>query len=158
MSAVTMNKRRIYVASSWRNQYQDVVVNLLRGVGHEVYDFKNPPTASGFSWREIEPNWSEWDTNQYRKLLTSHPRCAEGFKSDKDALDWADTGVLLLPCGRSAHLEAGYLSGQRKPVIVQIPTPEKIEPELMYLLCTRIVISMHELLEAVESLPVGKAR
>lgn len=33
---------KIYVASSWRNQYQPEVVATLRAVGHEVYDFKNP--------------------------------------------------------------------------------------------------------------------
>ena len=34
---------RIYVASSWRNQYYPAVVTRLREAGHEVYDFRNPP-------------------------------------------------------------------------------------------------------------------
>ncbi len=29
---------KIYVASSWRNQFQQEVVALLRAEGHEVYD------------------------------------------------------------------------------------------------------------------------
>lgn len=33
---------KIYVASSWRNPFQQEVVNILRDLGHEVYDFKNP--------------------------------------------------------------------------------------------------------------------
>ena len=34
---------KIYVASSWRNVFQQDVVAILRDLGHEVYDFKNPP-------------------------------------------------------------------------------------------------------------------
>ena len=36
---------KIYVASSWRNVFQQDVVNILRDLGHEVYDFKNPLMA-----------------------------------------------------------------------------------------------------------------
>ena len=39
-------KRKIYVASSWRNEYYPEVVRQLREAGHEVYDFRNPPSAS----------------------------------------------------------------------------------------------------------------
>jgi hypothetical protein len=38
---------KIYVASSWRNAEQPEIVGLLRDLGHEVYDFKNPPNRSG---------------------------------------------------------------------------------------------------------------
>jgi hypothetical protein len=34
---------KIHVASSWRNQYRQMVAELLRKWGHEVYDFKNCP-------------------------------------------------------------------------------------------------------------------
>ena len=33
---------KIYVASSWRNVFQQDVVAILRDLGHEVYDFKTP--------------------------------------------------------------------------------------------------------------------
>ena len=49
---------RIYVASSWRNQYFPEVVKKLLEYGHEVYDF--------------------------------------------------NACLLVLPCGRSAHTEAGW--------------------------------------------------
>ncbi len=39
---------RIYVASSWRNDFQTEVVKRLRAEGHEVYDSKNPPKGTGF--------------------------------------------------------------------------------------------------------------
>lgn len=34
---------KIYVASSWRNTFQQSVVSELRLMGNEVYDFMNPP-------------------------------------------------------------------------------------------------------------------
>ena len=40
-----MMKRKIYVASSWRNEYYPEVVAKLREAGHDVYDFRNPPSG-----------------------------------------------------------------------------------------------------------------
>ena len=49
---------RIYVASSWRNLIQPDVVVMLRNLGHNVYDFKNPgPGNSGFQWAQIDEGW-----------------------------------------------------------------------------------------------------
>ena len=48
---------KIYVASSWRNEYQQTVVEFLRQQGHEVSDFKNPPHGNGgFAWSDIDEN------------------------------------------------------------------------------------------------------
>ena len=45
---------KIYVASSWRNQYYPEVVKALREAGHEVYDFRNPPRGgNGFRWTDV---------------------------------------------------------------------------------------------------------
>lgn len=125
---------RIYVASSWRNTYQPAIVETLRAVGHEVYDFKNPaPDNNGFSWRSIDGGWESWTSEQYREALR-HPVAQAGFKSDIDGMKWADEFCLVLPCGRSAHLEAGWAMGAGKRCSVYIPNTERIEPELMYLL------------------------
>ncbi len=31
---------KVYIASSWRNEYQPTVVARLREAGHDVYDFR----------------------------------------------------------------------------------------------------------------------
>ncbi len=121
---------RIYVASSWRNAYQPDVVKALREAGHEVYDFRNPPHGKGgFKWALIDPSWEDWSTKEYISNL-KHPVSEAGFKSDLDAMEWAEVCVLVLPCGRSAHAEAGWFRGSGRKTIVYIP--EKQEPELMY--------------------------
>jgi len=120
---------KIYVASSWRNNRQPEVVEFLRKQGHEVYDFKNPEPYTGFAWSEIDPNWENWTNQEYFRAL-SHPRAVQGFESDFNAMKWADACVLVMPCGRSAHTEAGWMQGMNKPTIVLIE--DKAEPELMY--------------------------
>lgn len=140
--------RRIYLASSWRNAEQPRVLMTLIEAGHEVYDFRNPaPGNTGFAWSAIDPDWIGWQPAEFARLL-AHPIAQSGFALDKGALDWCDTCVLLLPCGRSAHLEAGYAAGQGKRTIFYL-RPERFEPELMYLLGTACVTTDAELLAAV---------
>ena len=136
---------RVYVASSWRNQYFPEVVNRLREAGHEVYDFRNPPHGgAGFHWTDIDPNAPAWTYAQYAEGL-HHPLAERQFQADIDALTWADTCVLVLPCGRSAHTEAGWMAGAGKRVIAYIP--EMVEPELMYKLFDAVAGSLEELVE-----------
>ena len=126
--------RRIYVASSWKNDEQPGIVRLLRSAGHEVYDFRHPREGDdGFSWSEIDPAWKDWTPEQYIKAL-SHPAALRGFGLDWSAMEWADTGVLVLPCGKSAHLEAGYFVGAGKSLYILMLDQDT--PELMYKMAT----------------------
>ena len=134
---------KIYVASSWRNSYQEAVVVVLRSMGHEVYDFKNPPHGKGgFAWSDIDKEWLKWTTEDYRSAL-EHEVAVSGFNSDFDGMKWADCCVMVLPCGRSANTEAGWMKGAGKKVYVF--SPEKQEPELMYKIYDGIIASVDEL-------------
>jgi len=136
---------KIYVASSWRNILQQNVVHTLRAVGYEVYDFKKPrPNDNGFSWKSIDPNWMAWTPEEHREAL-KHPIAQAGFKSDMDALRKCEACVLVLPCGRSAHLELGWAAGAgKKTYILEI---EPIEADLMYLMCDKLFTTFDELLQ-----------
>jgi hypothetical protein len=142
-------KRRIYVASSWRNKQQPAVVEALCDAGHEVYDFRNPvPEKIGFAWSMLDPDFQHWDLRTYVHNLHK-PLAGEHFKLDADALDWCDTCVLVLPCGRSAHLELGYAIGQGKRSIIMLST-DQFTAELMYLLAGEFVTDIAELLAALQ--------
>src|SRR5579875_3061459 len=105
---------RLYVASSWRNDLQPHVVKALRDGGHEVYDFRNPGNGSrGFAWAEIDQNWRTWSMREQVGALV-HPLARRAWLSDFRAMKWAEGCVLVSPCGRSAHLEAGYFVGAGK--------------------------------------------
>lgn len=145
---------KIYVASSWRNEEQPAVVAALRDQGHEVYDFKNPREGDhGFHWQKVSVNWQQWTVPEYIGAITHDPIARAGFASDFDAMEWADVFVLVMPCGRSAHLEAGWAIGVGKPTCIYLPPGEPFDPELMYLLADNISPSMADLfawLTAVE--------
>lgn len=137
--------RKIYVASSWRNLIQPTIVEQLRAAGHEVYDFRNPaPGNKGFGWSALGMGLStDWSPAMTREAL-QHPISQAGFKSDHDAMVWADTFVMVLPCGRSAHLELGWACGAgKRTIILQI---ERQEPELMYLEADSICVSVAEMM------------
>jgi hypothetical protein len=125
-----MTLKKIYVASSWRNAYQPLVVEGLREAKHEVYDFRNPgPENTGFGWDQIDSNWKSWTPAQFIEAL-KHPMAQKGYGNDKRAMDWCDVCVLVLPSGNSSHLEAGWCAGRGKATVVYVP--ELREPELMY--------------------------
>lgn len=138
---------KIYVASSWRNYRQPNVCAALRNYGHEVYDFRNPEDGdNGFHWSEIDPDWQKWTPEQYRSNL-SHPIAKNGYRKDFKAMLWADTCVLVMPCGRSAHLEAGYFVGANKKLIILI---DDGEPELMYKLADRVCVTIDEVCNCLD--------
>jgi len=135
---------KIYVASSWRNQIQQDIVRLLRNAGHDVYDFKHPsPGNNGFHWSAIDPAWKCWSSTAFRAAL-QHPIAEDGFSSDMHALRACDACVLVLPCGRSAHLELGQAVGAGKFTVVLLA--DENEPELMYKMCDAICLTAEEVI------------
>lgn len=143
---------KLYVASSWRNKYQPRVVELAKGLGIDVYDFRNPPGRTGFAWSDIDPKWQEWTTEGYIKAL-GHPLAIAGFASDMEALRLADATLLVGPCGRSAHLELGYAVGANQATAVYLP--ERQEPELMYLMTDTVLASEEEMISWLRNLLVS---
>ncbi len=143
---------KLYVASSWRNPHQSALVDDLR-VYHEVYDFRHPPGGDhlGFSWDDVDPGWRLWEADDYVAAL-EHPIAVAGFESDAGAMEWAEACVLVLPCGRSAHLEAGWFVGAGKPLFILLdPAEFARDPghhvtELMYRFATKVYTDRDALL------------
>lgn len=140
--------KRIYLASSWRNLHQPDVLARLRAAGHEVYDFRNPEGRTGFGWRQATArDLSTIGVADFRDEVLASSVARAGFAADFAAMEWADEFCLLLPCGRSAHLEAGWAIGKGKRTSILILKLD--EPELMYLTGgerTRICASFDEVL------------
>lgn len=134
---------KIYVASSWRNIYQSIVVRLLRELGHEVYDFKD---AEGFHWSEIDEKWQTWTPEEYIKGL-QHSCSNRGFNRDMEALKNCDVCVYIMPCGVSASLEAGWACGAGKRVFVYVP--ELREPDLMVKMAELVTNSFSNIVAAL---------
>lgn len=149
--------RYVYVASSWRNPMHTAVCAALRSAKIDHYDFRNPPNGAGFGWPEVKTSekisvgahsigakGSDWESiDDYLAMLT-HERAIEGFEADFNAMMQADVFLLVLPCGKSAHLELGWAVGQRKYTAILAEDP--IEPELMYRMVDYISPDLFDLL------------
>ena len=141
---------KIYVASSWRNERQPSIVKALRDYGHEVYDFKDPESNgdTGFHWSDIDPDWKDWTPQQFVEKIND-PIAVHGFDRDFKAMEWCDTMVLVMPCGRSAHLELGWACGAGKNTAILLSDGE---PELMYRTAKNLLTNVADVIDWAYSL------
>lgn len=145
---------KIYVASSWRNNHQQYVVLALREAGYEVYDFKNPSeNDKGFAWSDIDTNWQSWSNEEYLRAL-EHPIAEKCFDNDFNAMQWADACVMVMPCGRSAHVEAGWMQGAGKPTIILLESGKSAEPELMYKTFQYVTDSVQKVIDHLDLIEI----
>ena len=135
---------RFYIATSWKNRFIDQVIASIQYHKHTYYDFRHPASGQGFHWTDVDKDCANWTPYDYKQNL-SHPLAEQQFKNDLEAMKSCDACILLLPCGRSAHTEAGWFAGQGKPVYAFIPTEKDFEPELMYKLFTKVCTNLREL-------------
>lgn len=92
----------------------------------------------------IAAKGSDWERVDEYLAMVSHPRAIEGFDADFAAMERADTFVLVLPCGKSAHLELGWAVGAGKRTAILLEDP--VEPELMYRMVDHLATSIDDLL------------
>lgn len=138
----------LYVASSWRNERLDDVFKQLATMEIPYYDFRNPMT--GFHWGEVGmPSYRRGDNNpvpvdEYLGGI-GHLRAIEGFTCDFNAMHDATAMLLVLPCGKSAHLELGWAVGRRLPTAILLEDP--MVPELMYRMVQYMSADVHSIID-----------
>jgi nucleoside 2-deoxyribosyltransferase len=106
--------KKVYVIGSLRNPDVPFVAAQLREAGFDVFD---DWYAAG---PEADDHWKKYEESRghtYEKALDGFA-ANHVFSYDKFHLDSADAAVLVLPAGRSAHLEAGYMIGKGRPVFI----------------------------------------
>ena len=131
----------IYLIGSLRNPECPKIAHKLRTEGHEVFDdwYAAGPEADDY-WQRYE---KERD-HSFIEALDGYA-ARHVYEFDLHHLNRADKGVLVLPAGKSGHLEFGYLSGQGKPCYILLDKePERFD--VMYRFATKVVSSVDELL------------
>lgn len=100
----------IYLIGSLRNPQIPIIGDYFRSVGFEVFDdwFAAGPIADD-SWQEYEKGRGKTYPEALKGYAARHV-----FDFDLHHLNRCDTAVLVLPAGRSGHLEFGFLIGQGK--------------------------------------------
>jgi len=120
---------KIYIASSWKNENMvKEWASVLRTEGHEVDAFCDDPKGRYvFHFSEIG-HPSELDAINF----LDDDRTLKAFMEDKKWLNWADVCLLILPSGKSAHLEAGYAVGRGKKLVIWQAYYPRGEFDVMY--------------------------
>lgn len=123
---------KIYIASSWKNQERVLALaNMLEREGFTVDAFcRSTDQRVSFHWSEMVDTEEQLQTYDAISFLKD-PRARRAFNEDKRWLDWADCVVMLMPCGRSSHLEGGYAKGKGKRLYLLGDFP-KGEFDVMY--------------------------
>lgn len=102
--------RTIYLIGSLRNPAIPEVAKAVRAAGHEVFD---DWYAAG---PEADDKWQEYETTRgrtYKEALSGYA-ARNVYMFDKCHLDRCDSAVLILPAGKSGHMEFGRMIGQGK--------------------------------------------
>lgn len=130
----------IYLIGSLRNPEIPELGNSLRLLGFDVFD-------DWFAGGKIaDDEWQAYENargHSYKEALGGYA-ARHVFEFDKHHLDRADIGVLVLPAGKSGHLELGYMAGQGKPTFVLFDKiPERYD--VMYQFATAVTFDVYEL-------------
>ena len=156
---------RIYIASSWKNKFQQQLVEELRKRGHKVYDFKHPYGRNDvLVWESVSVTHNLRSAyvekclkgEEFKRMLSDR-QSIKRFNEHFAAMQDADTCILLLPAGRSSHIEAGHMNGMGKRVFV-MDTSKEVTPELMYLALDDYFFDFEELYQAVDKPVPGVCR
>ncbi len=103
--------KSIYLIGSLRNPRVTEVAKFLREQGFDVFD---DWMAAG---PEADDYWQKYETERghtYAEALQGYA-AKHVYEFDLLHLNRCDIGVLLLPAGKSGHLELGYMIGKGKP-------------------------------------------
>ena len=140
----------VYVIGSLQNKIIPVISKRLRKSGFETYDEWWCPGEFA------DKHWQSYCKSRgltYQEALKGW-HAKQVFEIDKFHLDRCDAGILVLPAGRSGHLELGYLIGSRKPGYILLDK-EPDRYDLMYKFATMVTIRLDEILDDIKSVMTG---
>lgn len=132
----------IYLMGSLRNPMVPVVANTMRDAGLDVFDdwFAAGPEADD-CWQRYEQGRGR---TMQEALRATHAKHVYAF--DLEWLHACDTAVLLLPAGKSAHLELGWMLGRKQPgYVLYLEEPARMD--VMYQFATGVFTSLDDLIK-----------
>lgn len=140
-----MTIKSLYLIGSLRNEEIPKVAGPLRDLGLDVFDdwYAAGPEADDY-WKTYETGRSRTYSDALRGFAAQHV-----FSFDKHHLDRVDAGLLVLPAGRSGHLELGYIVGSGKPGFILLDDDYVKEGrfDVMYNFATRVFENKEEMIE-----------
>jgi len=146
LAGVAYTMKSVYIIGSLRNEKIPQVGNTLRDHGWDAFD----------DWygagHEADDKWRDYENLRGR----SHQEALYGFAAkhvfefDKRHLDRCDLAVLVMPAGKSGHLELGYFVGSGKPGFILFDAvPERYD--VMHQFANEVFYSVDEMLVKLEN-------
>jgi hypothetical protein len=135
----------VYVIGSLRNPVLPAVSTALRSAGFAAFDdwYAAGPHADD-CWRDYEKERG----HSYAEALLGHA-ASQVFGFDRYHLKRCAAAVLVLPAGRSAHLELGWILGQNKPGFILLE--KGVERwDVMYKFATGVYDDMSDLVVGMQ--------
>lgn len=113
---------KVYVASSWRNDFYGTLVGMLRAAGHDVFDWRDPPASKPIpSWKHLVDDPARVTGPRQRELY-EHPDAVQALAADLGAVADADVVIGLQPFGVSATVEVMEARRLGKHVALMLAT------------------------------------
>lgn len=143
-----MAQLKVYIIGSLRNVEIPVVGNALRAAGFYAFDdwYGAGPDADD-KWQEYE----KLRGRTYREAVYGEA-AGNTFNFDKAHLDTSDAAVLVMPAGKSAHLELGYMAGRGKPTFIYFPEGEPERFDVMTRFATDLCFQLVDVVHAIRRL------
>jgi|SRR6185295_7991291 len=142
----------VYLIGSLRNPKISELAIRLRQHGFDVFDDWSSPGP------ETDEYWQKYEKQRgrsYAEALQGY-HAKEVFDFDKQHLDRCDVAVLVLPAGKSGHLELGYIVGKGKPGFILLEDKEPERYDIMYLFATGIFVSEDDMVTKLKEISDGK--
>lgn len=139
-----MQPKLIYLIGSLRNPDVPHIGNRLRAKGFEVFD-------DWFAGGKIaDDEWQAYETvrgSSYRNALAGYA-ARHVFEFDLHHLARSDLGLLVLPAGKSGHLELGWLLGRGTPGYVLFDKePERWD--VMYQFANDVFVDLGDCIDSL---------
>jgi nucleoside 2-deoxyribosyltransferase len=138
--------KQIYLIGSLRNPEVPKVGDKLRAAEHGVFDdwFAGGPIA--------DDSWQEYERGRGRSYSVAlrGPAARNVYEFDHRNLEASDGAILVLPAGKSGHLELGYMAGRSKYTAVLFMDGEPERWDVMYQFANDVFFSVDEMLEGLD--------
>lgn len=136
--------KSIYIIGALKNREIMNLANEIRVLGFDVFDdWLTPgPEADSFLL-QYEKNRN----HSYKEALRGYA-AQHIFYFDKKHIDRCDMAIMVMPCGKSGHLELGYVLGcGKKGFILFESEPERMD--LMYNFASDVFFNKQDLFAAL---------
>lgn len=135
---------KLYVIGSLRNpNIPKISEQLRKETKWEIFD---DWYAAG---PEADDKWMQYEQGRGRAYADGLAGYAAThvYQFDKHHLDTCDGVLLVLPAGKSGHLELGYCLGLGKPGYILLEAAEPERWDVMYKFATKVLTSTDELIK-----------